>query len=118
MPRSLSNERRVGIVDRLRNNKTYALSIAFMDGDVDAANYARDLATALAQGGWVVSGPFPVACGSAAGVHVEINDVGASHPGARLLMDVLIAVGIDAGVTQGTSIGPNHYRLVIGAEAN
>jgi len=56
MPRSLSNEQRAGIVDRLRNNKKYALSFALLDEDVDASNYARDLAEVLREGGWVVSG--------------------------------------------------------------
>ena len=80
MPKSLSNEHRAGIVDHLRNNKKYALSIAFTDGDVNAAKYARDLAAAFAKGGWVVSGAFPVACGSSVGLHVEVNDLGGSQP--------------------------------------
>ena len=33
MPRSLSNENRAGIVERLRNNKQYALSVPFLDED-------------------------------------------------------------------------------------
>lgn len=118
MPRSLSNEQRAGIVDRLRNNKKYALLVAFLDEDVDASNYARDLAEVLGEAGWVVSGPFPVACGSAVGILVEVNDFSRSHPGVRLLVDVLAAAGINARVTQATSTGPNHYHLMIGAEAN
>jgi hypothetical protein len=118
MPRSLSNEQRAGIVDRLRNNKKYGLSVALLDEDVDASNYARDLAEVLREGGWVVSGPFSSACGSAAGILMEVTDFNEFHPGARLLVDVLAAAGINVKVTQATNTGPNHYYLTIGAEAN
>jgi hypothetical protein len=118
MPRSLSNEQRRGIVDRLRNNKRYGLSVALLDEDVDASNYARDLAEVLGEGGWVVSGPFPSACSSAAGILMEVNDFSRFHPGTRLLVDVLAAAGIKAKVTQATDIRSNHYYLIIGAEAS
>jgi hypothetical protein len=118
MPRSLSNEQRAGIVDRLRNNKKYGLSVALLDEDVDASNYARDLAAVLREGGWVVSGPFSSARGSAAGILMEVNESSGFHPGARLLVDVLAAAGIDAKVTQATNTRSNHYYLTIGAEAS
>ena len=117
MPRSLSNEQRAGIVDRLRNNKKYALSFALLDEDVDASNYARDLAEVLREGGWVVLGPFSSACGSA-GILMEVNDFSRFHPGTRLLVDVLAAAGINAKVTQATDTRSNHHYLIIGAEAS
>ena len=118
MPRSLSDEQRVGIVNRLRNNKKYALSISFADTDVDASNYACDLANVLGAGGWVVSGPFPVARSPAVGILVKVYDSSKTHPGARLLMDVLAAAGINVSGTQATDKVPEYCYLVIEEEAS
>jgi hypothetical protein len=95
MPRSLSNEQRAGIVDRLRNNKKYALSFALLDEDVDASNHVRDLAEVLREGGWVVSGPFSSAWGSPAEILMEVTDF-SEFQVPDSWVDVLAAVGIKA----------------------
>jgi hypothetical protein len=102
----------------LRNNKASALLITFREEDVEAANYADDIAEAFNRGGWVVSGPVPVAGSPAAGVLLEMDDFRSPRPGSALLIDVLAAVGINARVTLVTYAGPTHYRLMIGADAD
>jgi hypothetical protein len=113
MPSSLSSEQCAGIVDRLRNNKKHAVLITIPDDDVDASNYARDLAEVLGGGGWIVSGPFAVARGHAVGILIKVHDVSRSHPDARLLMDVLAAVGINARLTQDFCESSDYSYLMV-----
>ncbi len=118
MPRSFSSEQRAGIVDGLRNNKKYAVLITIPDDDVDASNYARDLADVLGGGGWIVSGPFAVARGPAVGILIRVHDLSRSHPGARLLIDVLAAVGINVRPRQDLGERSAYSYLMVGAERN
>jgi hypothetical protein len=118
MPWSLSNEQRVGIVNRLRNNKKYALSISFPDTDIDASNYARELAEVFGAGGCEVSGPLPAARSPAVGILVKVYDSSKTHPGARLLMDVLAAAGINVSGTQATDKVREYSCLVVEERAS
>jgi hypothetical protein len=95
---SLSKKQRAGITDRLRNNKPHAVLLTFAGKDADASNFAHDLAQVLRKGGWEVSRPFPAAYLPMAEVLVGVDDFRSPHPSARLLVDVLTAVGIGTRV--------------------
>lgn len=59
----LSKGQRATIVDRLRRNKKYSLLVTSVGGEVDALNYAHDLADALREGGGKsVFHPLPTIC--------------------------------------------------------
>jgi hypothetical protein len=117
-PAALSKEQRVGIVDRLRKNRPHDVVLTFTAGDADASNFAHDLTQALHEGGWGVSGPSPGGYVPMAGVLVGVDDFTSPHPSARLLVDVLTAVGIRTRVVQAAVTGPDRCCLLIGGVAN
>lgn len=114
----LSYEQGAGIVSRLKHNKQYALLVTCDGEDSDAVSYAADLAQALREGGWEVSGPTvsPV-CVPAREVFVGLDDLTSPHPSARLLLDVLTAVGIRVRVVKAKSIGPGGCCLIVGGRS-
>jgi hypothetical protein len=114
---SLSKEQRIGIVDRLRTNRPHGVVLTFAGEDADASNFAQDLAQVLREGGWEVSGPSPAAYAPMAGVLVGVDDFSSPHPSARLLVDVLTAVGITTKVVQASVTGPDRCCLMIGSTA-
>jgi hypothetical protein len=109
----LSGEQRAGIVDRLRKNKKYALPVMFVGEEVQGETDVHELAEVLREGGWQVSGPAPPASQSMPSVFVGVDDLRRPNPCARLLVDVLIAVGIRTKLVQMTQAGPAHCCLVI-----
>lgn len=114
----LSYEQGAGIVSRLKHNRKYALLVTCESEDADALSYANDLSQALREGGWEVSGPFvsPV-CVPKRAVFVGVDDLTSPHPSARLLLDVLVAVGIKVKVMKATNVGPGGCCLMVGARS-
>lgn len=107
----LSEDQREGIVNRLRKNKKYALPVTFPGEDVSIASFALDLASALREGGWEVSGPSPADCGVLPEVLIAVDDFSSPHPSARLLLDVLTAVGIGVRLVPASDTGPSRCCL-------
>ena len=109
----LSKRQRTEIVDKLVKNRKYALSVTFVGEAGHASSYAHDVVEALRAGGWEVSGPLranylpPVP-----GVIVGVDDLGTPNACARLLVDVLTAVGIKTRV-QAMTAGPVHCCLMV-----
>jgi hypothetical protein len=114
---SLSKEQKAGIVDRLRTNRPHDVLITFAGEDADASGLAHDLAQVLREGGWEVSGPSPAGYVPMAGVLIGVDDVSRPHPSARLLVDVLTAVGITTRVVQAAMTGLDRCCLIVGGEA-
>lgn len=109
----LSYEQGAGIVSRLKKNRKYALLVTCESEDSDAVSYADALTQAIWEGGWEVSGPCASpGCVAAPEVVVGIDDFASPHPSARLLVDVLIAVGISVKM-ETTNGGPSGCRLIV-----
>lgn len=113
-----SYEQGAAIVRRLKNNRKYALLVTCENEDSDALSYANDLSQALREGGWEVSGPCasPL-CIPTREVFLGVDDLASPHPSARLLLDVLVAVGIKVKVVKETNLGPGDCCLVVGARS-
>ena len=96
----------------LRTNRPHGVLLTFAGEDADASNFAHDLAQALREGGWDVSGPFPAAYVPMAGVLIGVDDFSSAHPSAWLLVDVLTAVGIKTRVVQASVTGVDRCCLM------
>lgn len=111
----LSKAQRAGIVEKLRTNKKYALSVTFMGADIRAPSYAYELADVLQEAGWEVSGlPAAVDYSPALSVMVGVDDPRSPNPCAQLLVDVLTAVGIKTRLVQASNTAPSHCCLIVG----
>ena len=109
----LSEDQREGIVDRLRKNKKYALPVTFLGEDVSAASFALELAGAMREGGWEVSGLSPADCGALPEVLIAVDEFSSPHPSARLLLDVLTAVGFRTRLVRAADTGPSRCCLKV-----
>jgi hypothetical protein len=109
----LSREQRAGIIDRLKKNKKYALPVTFVGENVQGFAYVRELAEVLRAGGWQVSDSPSAASMLMPDVFVGVDDLGSPNACARLLVDVLTAVGVRTKLVQATHAGPAHCCLVI-----
>ena len=86
--------------------------------DSDALSYAQKLTQALREGGWEVSGPcVSPGCVLTPEVFVGIDDLASPHPSARLLVDVLTAVGIKVKAVKATNVGPGGCCLIVGGKS-
>jgi len=113
MPR-LSKRQHTEIVDKLIKNRKYALSVTFVGEAGYASSYVSDLAEALREGGWEVSGPSHADyLLSMPGVMVGVDELSTPNACARLLVDVLTAVGIKTRVVRATTAEPAHCCLII-----
>jgi hypothetical protein len=111
----LSYEQGDGIVSRLKHNKQYALLVTCDSADSNAVSYAAELTQAVREGGWEVSGPCaPAGCAAVPEVFLGIDDPASPHPSARLLLDVLTAVGIRVELTKAKNVGPGGCCLIVG----
>lgn len=111
----LSKDQRAGIVEKLRGNKKYALSVTFLGEDVRAPSYVFELADVLREAGWQVSGlPSAVYYSPTLSVLVGVDDYRGPNPCARLLVDVLTSVGVETRLVGATSAAPSHCCLIVG----
>ena len=115
---SLREAQRAGILKRLRQNKKYWTIIVYSGNRIQDVAYAEDFASVLEEAGWTVSGPEASERILAEGLRIGVRDPRGPCPCARLLLDTLIAVGIDATTaTAGdflSSALPVSYCLLLG----
>jgi len=110
----LSKHQRTEMVNKLIKNRKYALSVTFAGEAGHIPSYAHELAEALREGGWEVAGPSRADClPPKPGVIVWIDGFSTPNPCARLLVDVLTAVGIKTKLVQATPVGAAHCCLVV-----
>jgi hypothetical protein len=96
---SLSKVQRAGILKRLRQNKKYWAVIFYSGTRIEDVADAQAFASVLVEAGWEVSGPEASERVFADGLRIGVRDPRDPCPCARLLLDTLIAVGIDARTT-------------------
>ncbi len=114
----LSNEQRTSIVDRLRRNRKYSLQVTSIGKEVDAFNFACDLADALREAGWEVRVPSTAGHFPTESVFVGVNNLSSPHPSAGLLVDVLTSVGIRAKLVPVSDAGPSGCCLIVVGTGN
>lgn len=96
---SLREAQRAGILKRLRQNKKYWTIIFYSGNRIQDVAYAEDFASVLEEAGWTASGLEGSKRIFAEGLRIGVRDPRDPCSCARLLLDTLIAVGIDASTT-------------------
>jgi hypothetical protein len=89
---TLTKAQRSSILERLEHNPKYAIAISF------AATFpqknALEFASLFKEAGWKVTGPFPSEKGGTKSFQIGVPDLHCPCPGARLLVDVFVSVGL------------------------
>ena len=113
---ALNEAQRAGIVERLEHNrKCSALVLYTAHTDQQKAS---EFASVLREAGWTVSESEITEAIPSEGLHIGVPDLDCTCPGARLLLDVFVSVGLDARFVKApyilASSSPNNCCLLIG----
>ena len=96
--RVISKAQRAGILERLKHNKKY-LAVVLCTGK-RVEKEALEFVSVLQEAGWTVSGPDTDATVAAEGLQIGVRDLYSPCPSARLLLDVLVSVGLNASLVK------------------
>lgn len=95
---ALTKAQRTDLVERLRHNNKYAVVVSY--AGTFPEKEALEFASVLQEAGWTVSGPFVNEDTCAEGFRIGVSDPRLPCPSARLLMDVLVSVGLNASLVK------------------
>lgn len=96
--RVLTKAQRAGILERLKHNNKYEVLVSYAESFSEKK--ALEFTSVLQEAGWIVSGPFANENVCPEGIRIGVREPHSPCPSARLLVDTLVAVGINAIVVK------------------
>jgi len=120
-PRQFTSEQRALLIDLFRANEKGSIDITCLNGNKDSCEFAAQIAEALREGGWKVSGPLDmVAFGPSrktpTGLFIIVQSSKAVPVRAVVLQKALERVGFTAPAEVNKDLRPDTVGLLVGAK--